>query len=65
MELTVSSFFRAILNCRRLQLSFLLSLSNIESTGARFTGYISFDVMNGCVECLNGMLCRIQVPLTC
>jgi hypothetical protein len=71
-EISVPSFYRvlhkvlgAVLRCDALRMAFPSSTTAIETTAARFTACSSFGVMNGCIGCLNGMLCRVKTPSRC
>jgi hypothetical protein len=68
-HISVPSFYRvlhvalrAILKCKTLCFQFPATPAVIDASAARFASCSSFGVMNGCVGCLDGMLCRIKTP---
>jgi hypothetical protein len=68
-EISVASFYRvvhvglrAIVKCDHLAFRFPSTLDAINRVALRFQTNSSFGVMNGCVGCLDGMLCKIKTP---
>jgi hypothetical protein len=51
---------RAILNCTTRDFQSPVTLAAIEAAAACFAAFSAFEVMNGCVGSLDGMLCRIK-----